>query len=218
MNIQGLTLTREQIQQYAKEPRTVRAIESVQADVVELGAAVSTAPFITLSNDPTLGAERALVLTGDLTAIDAGPNGNYTLGLSDTAVIPGTYGSASKTVSLIITASGRITGATEFALNTSNITEGSNLYFTNARARAALSAGAGITYNSSTGAISATSAGTYGTPTGTLSRATFASYTAPTISNPPTQAEVQAVANALQAVSQTLAALITDMEANGNLT
>ena len=38
-------------------------------------------------------------------------------------------------------------------LTTSAVSEGSNLYFTNARARAALSGGAGITYNSSTGAI-----------------------------------------------------------------
>ena len=45
----------------------------------------------------------------------------------------------------------------EYSLNatTSNISEGSNLYFTDARARAALSAGTGIAYNSSTGVISA---------------------------------------------------------------
>jgi hypothetical protein len=36
---------------------------------------------------------------------------------------------------------------------TTNITEGSNLYFTNARSRSAISAGTGITYNSTTGAI-----------------------------------------------------------------
>lgn len=41
--------------------------------------------------------------------------------------------------------------------NTDEITEGStNLYFTNARARSALSAGTGISYNSTTGAISST--------------------------------------------------------------
>ena len=38
-------------------------------------------------------------------------------------------------------------------LTTSVVSEGSNLYFTNARARAALSGGAGISYNNSTGAI-----------------------------------------------------------------
>jgi hypothetical protein len=50
-------------------------------------------------------------------------------------------------------------------------------------------------------------------PTGTLSRATLASYTAATISNPPTQAEVQAVADAVQAMSRALAAVITDLRA-----
>lgn len=39
-------------------------------------------------------------------------------------------------------------------LNTGMLTEGSNLYFTDARSRAAISAGLGILYNSSTGVIS----------------------------------------------------------------
>ena len=41
------------------------------------------------------------------------------------------------------------------AKSTTNLTEGTNLYFTDARARSALSAGTGISYNSTTGAISA---------------------------------------------------------------
>lgn len=43
---------------------------------------------------------------------------------------------------------------TSILLSTSNVTEGSNLYFTDARARASVSAGTGISYNSSTGVIS----------------------------------------------------------------
>jgi hypothetical protein len=46
-------------------------------------------------------------------------------------------------------------GEYSLSATTSNISEGSNLYFTDARARAALSAGTGIAYNSSTGVISA---------------------------------------------------------------
>ena len=45
--------------------------------------------------------------------------------------------------------------------------------------------------------------------TGTSSKATFATYTAPAISNPPTQAEVQALANHVQVLSQRLKA-VTD--------
>ena len=54
--------------------------------------------------------------------------------------------------------------------------------------------------------------------TGTASRATFATYAAPTITNPPTQAEVQAVANAVQVLSQRMKALIDDLQSNGVLT
>lgn len=153
MNFRGLTLTREQIAQYAKEDRTVRAIEGAQTDLTEIGNALTTTPFLTLSSDPSLGAERALVLTGDLTAVDAGANSTYTLGLSNTAVVPGVYGDASKTLSLTITSTGRITGAAEHTLSTTNVAEGANLYYTDARARAALSGTTGITYTSATGVI-----------------------------------------------------------------
>ncbi len=51
-------------------------------------------------------------------------------------------------------------------LSTSDVSEGTNQYFTNARARSALSAGTGISYNSSTGVISTTqSITTSATPT-----------------------------------------------------
>lgn len=46
-------------------------------------------------------------------------------------------------------------------------------------------------------------------PTGTQSKSAFATYAAPTISASPTQAEVQAIANHLQIVSQHLAAVIS---------
>ena len=51
-------------------------------------------------------------------------------------------------------------------LDTGDIAENGNLYFTNARARSALSAGTGISYNSTTGAISTTqNLTTAGSPT-----------------------------------------------------
>lgn len=48
--------------------------------------------------------------------------------------------------------------------------------------------------------------------TGTASRAAFATYTAPTISNPPTQAQVQAMATHIQVLSRTLKAIIDDLK------
>lgn len=54
--------------------------------------------------------------------------------------------------------------------------------------------------------------------TGTLSRATFAAYAGQTVSNPPTQAEVQAIDDHVKVLSQRLAALINDLRSIGALT
>jgi len=55
-------------------------------------------------------------------------------------------------------------------------------------------------------------------PTGTASRLAFTTYDAPTISDPPTKAEVQALADALQAHSRALKAVVDDLRANHALT
>jgi hypothetical protein len=54
--------------------------------------------------------------------------------------------------------------------------------------------------------------------TGTASRAALASYAGQTVSATPTQAEVQAIDDAVKAISQAVVALITDCKANGVLT
>jgi hypothetical protein len=58
----------------------------------------------------------------------------------------------------------------------------------------------------------------WSTPTGTFARTTFASYAGQTVSAIPTQAEVQAIDDAVKANSQRLAALISDLRGNGVLT
>lgn len=55
-------------------------------------------------------------------------------------------------------------------------------------------------------------------PAATVSRGALAAYTAPTISNPPTQGEVQAIATQLAAVTGAVAGVITDGQSNGSLT
>lgn len=50
-------------------------------------------------------------------------------------------------------------------------------------------------------------------PTGTFARTTFATYGGQTISNPPTQVEVQAIDDHVKILSQRLAALILDLRA-----
>jgi hypothetical protein len=54
--------------------------------------------------------------------------------------------------------------------------------------------------------------------TGTEARTALAAYAGQTISNPPTQAEVQTLDDAVKAISQHLVALINDAKANGTLT
>lgn len=58
----------------------------------------------------------------------------------------------------------------------------------------------------------------WATPTGTFNRTTFASYAGQTISAVPTQAEVQAIDDAVKGLSQRLAALISDLRGNDVLT
>jgi anti-sigma factor RsiW len=48
--------------------------------------------------------------------------------------------------------------------------------------------------------------------TGTADRTAFTTYSAPTISNPPTQAEVQAIANHVQVLSRHMKAMIDDLK------
>jgi hypothetical protein len=59
--------------------------------------------------------------------------------------------------------------------------------------------------------------GSWAPPTGTESRDTFAAYSAPSISDPPTREEVQALADAFEAHSQHLVALINDLLDRGGL-
>lgn len=54
--------------------------------------------------------------------------------------------------------------------------------------------------------------------TGTASRATFTTYAGQTVSNPPTQAEVQAIDDHVKALSERMKALIDDLQGNGALT
>lgn len=57
----------------------------------------------------------------------------------------------------------------------------------------------------------------WSTTSGTATRAAYATYVSPTISATPTQAEVQAVSDAVQAASQRIKAIIDDLTANGAL-
>ena len=160
-------LTRQQIGQFVDSERGIRAFEDVQYDITNQYEALTNASFLTISSEPTLGSERVFTPGVDFVVTDNGPNSTYLFGLADTGVAAGSYGDASHTISVTVDSRGRLSSVTSYALNTDNITEGAtNLFFTTARARASVSGGTGISYNSGTGVIAlantAVAAGGYG--------------------------------------------------------
>jgi hypothetical protein len=195
-----------------------RVAGSGLVESIQQGNYITWGATTILPNDKVLAAGTAIdiALTDD----------NVTIALEDTAVSPGIYGADTQTVSFTVDQQGRLTGAEAFDLNTSNITEGTNLFFTEDRARDSVSGADGVSYNSGTGVFSADETWlndryvqievgpNWTAATGTASRATFATYTAPVISNPPTQAEVQAIADAVQVLSQRAKAIIDDLIGN----
>lgn len=70
-------------------------------------------------------------------------------------------------------------------------------------------------YNGANKIIGARKTG-WGVPTGTLDRTALATYAGQTISNPPTQAEVQAIDEHLKKVSRVIGAMINDVHAGGS--
>lgn len=152
MQQQTRPLTRDQIQKVFPTLRGVIAFENIQGDISTTAQIFSGAPFITTEADADLGSERVLTGSDNVTVTDGGAGGPVTLDLTDTGVTPGPYGAETKTISITVDEKGRITATAEFDLNTDNITEGIvNLFFTVARARAAISGASGVTYNSTTG-------------------------------------------------------------------
>lgn len=128
-------------------------IESIN-DLVDDTNAIEGEPLLLFDDptDPILTNVRKLV-GGDNVSATVGPS-DVALDLTDTGVAADTYGEPTKLVILAIDAKGRVTSASEVELNSDNVTEGAtHLFFTNARARAALSGGSHIDYNSGTGAI-----------------------------------------------------------------
>lgn len=157
-------LPRYELEQFLKNFRQIKAFEQLQLDgdevvkminvIIETLNAVLAAPIVTAAAVTILEDER--ILQGDGQAISATfAPASAVISLDDTAVIPTTYGGESETVAFTVDQQGRLTHAEAFSLNTDNIAEGvTNLYFTQARARESLSAGAGIDYDNSTGVIS----------------------------------------------------------------
>lgn len=153
--IRTYILPRNEIAQFIPQKRGQMAFEALQHDATAQYSAIQTGEFLTLTADANLGSERVLTpVPGDLVGTDSGSGGTYTLGLANTAVVAGSYGSASAVVALQVDAKGRIIAAAQAALVSDNVAEGTtHLFYSDARARASLSGGTGIAYSPSAGMI-----------------------------------------------------------------
>ena len=174
MTVETKPLTRNDLAQFFRredgtpDMRAIIAFENALKQILEQTAIIDQGTFITWTRDQAILVQsRALqVATGELTLDVVDPD--VTLGLDDTAVTPDTYGGATMTVSFTVDAKGRMTSAAEVALSTTNVAEGANLYYTDARVRAAITGTAPIAFSAG-GAISlndtAVTPGTYGDAT-----------------------------------------------------
>jgi hypothetical protein len=132
-----------------------------------------TAPLVNTSNTISIPAATSLV-DGYLDNLDWT---NFNTAYNNMIVSAAVTGTTTKTLTLTQQDAGTITAswtddntdavtsvfgrtgavvAVSGDYNTSQVTENTNLYFTDARARAALSAGTGISYNNTTGVITST--------------------------------------------------------------
>lgn len=112
----------------------------VQSPIVTWG------PASALSNERVLtdGDGINLALSSDALTIALAPSG----------VAADDYGDDTHLVHITVDQFGRITAASQSELNSDNVTEGvSNLFFTEDRARAAISAGEGLSYDDTTGVM-----------------------------------------------------------------
>lgn len=150
-------LTRDLLSEFIPNPRTIRAFENLNQNTEDSSTTISeiqSAPLIALSTSTVFSNDRFLNPGTDVTFAAGGPKGPVTFGLTDTGVGAATYGSATQIAQFSVDAKGRLTLASNVTLNSDNVVEGAvNLYFTDARARAALSGGTGIAYTSGTGVI-----------------------------------------------------------------
>lgn len=178
VSVTNAPLTRNDIAEFIKTPRGIDAFERLQqngetnstviSDLTDAVNALIAAPIVTIAPTSILQNESVIGGTVDIPVTPVA--GTLTVSLSDTVVAPGTYGSATRLAQFTVDQKGRVTFADDLALNSDNVTEGgTNLFFTNARARAALSGSTGISYNNTTGAIAlantAVAAGSYGSAT-----------------------------------------------------
>lgn len=148
------------------DTRTARTLESLPQsrdtltnainDQIDDTNAIEGEPLLLFDDptDPILTNTRKLIGSDNVSAaVGASEVG---LDLTDTGVTADTYGAPDKLIGQTVDSKGRVTAAEEFDLESGNVTETSNLFYTDERARLALSSGSGIDYNNTTGVVATT--------------------------------------------------------------
>lgn len=171
-------LNRTDLASFLPSPRTIKAYETLQSDsassvskineVIVQSNKVEEAPVLTTAATDAFDAESVLSASEGIALTLS--SGSAALTLTATGVTDGSYGDASHLAAFTVDVKGRLTAASQIQLNTDNITEGTtNLFFTQARARASISGVAPIVYNPANGQISLSASGvtpgTYANPT-----------------------------------------------------
>jgi hypothetical protein len=109
-----------------RDPMTGRLVHYPFADpppdkvssLTSVGGAPVGSPFVTIGNDATLTAERALAVTaGHLTLTDGGANSSVTLGLASVIAAAGPIGSATVVPIITYDAQGRLTTVTSTTIS-----------------------------------------------------------------------------------------------------
>lgn len=150
-------LNRQALAAAGVDQQTIEALAKVKRSAEqsdETLAVLAEAPVVLLGANDALTSGRILAAGEGLEQEDGGAGGQVRLLLADTGVDAGTYGAAGALVGITLDHKGRVMAIQTFPLVSDNVEEGAdNLYFTQSRARAALSGGAGISYDNSAGTI-----------------------------------------------------------------
>jgi hypothetical protein len=91
---------------------------TTSAQIANLGGGVGPAPVVLAQASPLFPQARVLAgAVNDINLSDAGPLGNLTIDLADTAVSPNTYGSSTSVAVITVDQKGRLTSASSIAID-----------------------------------------------------------------------------------------------------
>lgn len=170
------SLPRTELSRFLPNDRAIRAFEDLVLDMIEgvPGAFDGVGDALKgITAAPTILWQASDAFTnGRVIGAGTGININITsthllIGLRETGVKAGAYGSATQVPVFQVDGYGRLLAASSVLLVSDNVAEGTaNLYFTIARARGAISGDTDISYSSETGKIAlkdtAVKSGSYG--------------------------------------------------------